>query len=1222
MAHLTLFSSHSKFNKNLPKKTLNFIIVVNPFVSVSKHMNLHLFPKKNSRKGFTLIMTISLLVLLTLVGLGILSLSAVSLRTSSYNGAQRVARENARMAMMLAIGELQKQAGSDQRSTATANLAGLADGSAALNGVAPLNDKSMTNVSKGLSAVQPGTRYWTGVFSNRDAVTSIFTKTPTASIAQWLVSGASSNFPSPPSITPADSTYALNGSGEVADPTKAVVLVGQNSAGASKDQYVVAPVLEVKSTSATTLTGRYAWWVGDEGVKAVINMPRSLDDNTNYASLSAQRRGWETVSGLAAYPTPTSPGHASLEKVSSLAQAEMLMPGVGDGAGTTPLQSIFHSATADSKGLLVDTLNGGTKVDLTTVLSGTLPTVSAVPTITNYPTTASTIIPRNVSRNIRGPRWSALQTFYQQHEKLQNGSLLVRGASAATTATLDASIAPLISDFRLLLGVRLIAKDGMKDNNNSTAGTFQANPCGKIAISLTNPYSVPLRWDSDLEAEVMNQTPAGNYPARIYPLGGYNAPAYIPRDTAEPAVFQQAMFRIPATTLAPGETKVFTNAGPVLRPINDGRRSVPMSVFSAANPTNYDNCVELNFTSSNFTTQLTSEENSGTSQQCVVMDVRESWQSTLIKLELRTTGSSSSNGGTGNLLRRIERFELDNGYYLTNQRRIAKSTAAQYTRPFPLISYNFQLSQPGMDYKSLMAADYELGQRGSTLRTFTDFNLQATRFSKPITSYNPPPYFMHGSDSRSQLPQNTPGGDTGDAFTRNLSIPRWGYSSVSGSNRTILFTIPQQFCSLAQLQHADLTCDEVSTSIGHQPGNAVGNSYATPFVKRAAVTQSRIDYELIGTPNQTGTNQTPRTYFDISHILNTALWDSYFFSTIQNQGKPINPSHLLYNAEENSNDLTDPVKAASHLLIQGAFNVNSTDVHAWKAFLASAKHFKHKADPTANTAAAFPRSLEQPVAAMAQPTGVDDDSYAGFRRLSDVELENLAQEIVKQVRRRGPFVSLSHFVNRGLATITSQPELTRCGALQFAIDQSGLNINYAGNKKAFTRINATTDRVTLVEKQGAPRADLDGNYLAGRPTDVDSNTPDWAVTSMGSNFGSIASIIADREMLREPRYKQEQGYRSTGIPGWLTQADVLQVIGPSLTTRSDTFSIRSYGEALDPAGNTIARAYCEAVVQRIPNYVDPANPSTDRGVALTPLNKLFGRRFQIVSFRWLTNAEI
>jgi len=150
---------------------------------------------------------------------------------------------------------------------------------------------------------------------------------------------------------------------------------------------------------------------------------------------------------------------------------------------------------------------------------------------------------------------------------------------------------------------------------------------------------------------------------------------------------------------------------------------------------------------------------------------------------------------------------------------------------------------------------------------------------------------------------------------------------------------------------------------------------------------------------------------------------------------------------------------------------------------------------------------------------------------------------------------------------------------------------------------------------------MDGGDRAERPGDVDSDGNQiWAATSADNNFGSVASIVADRTLLNSA--KNEQGYRSTGIPGWLTQADVLQVIGPSITNRSDTFRIRAYGESLDASGNTLAKAYCEAIVQRVPDYVDPSNAPSERGTSLTTPNKTYGRKFTISSFRWLSLQEI
>jgi hypothetical protein len=63
------------------------------------------------------------------------------------------------------------------------------------------------------------------------------------------------------------------------------------------------------------------------------------------------------------------------------------------------------------------------------------------------------------------------------------------------------------------------------------------------------------------------------------------------------------------------------------------------------------------------------------------------------------------------------------------------------------------------------------------------------------------------------------------------------------------------------------------------------------------------------------------------------------------------------------------------------------------------------------------------------------------------------------------------------------------------------------------------------------------------------------------------------------------------------------VLGPLLTTRSDTFRIRAYGEAVNTmaAVPVEARAVCEAIVQRTP---------------LAAPNGL-GRKFVLINFRWL-----
>ena len=72
--------------------------------------------------GFALIVTLSLMILLTVIAVGLLSLSSISLRGSASQSASNVAKSNARVAMMLALGDLQKAAGDGRRVTVDGSI--------------------------------------------------------------------------------------------------------------------------------------------------------------------------------------------------------------------------------------------------------------------------------------------------------------------------------------------------------------------------------------------------------------------------------------------------------------------------------------------------------------------------------------------------------------------------------------------------------------------------------------------------------------------------------------------------------------------------------------------------------------------------------------------------------------------------------------------------------------------------------------------------------------------------------------------------------------------------------------------------------------------------------------------------------------------------------------------------------------------------------------------
>jgi Tfp pilus assembly protein PilX len=72
--------------------------------------------------GFALVVTLSLMILLTIIAVGLLSLSSIALRSASKGEALAIAQSNAKLAMMLAIGELQRVAGTDRAITAPASI--------------------------------------------------------------------------------------------------------------------------------------------------------------------------------------------------------------------------------------------------------------------------------------------------------------------------------------------------------------------------------------------------------------------------------------------------------------------------------------------------------------------------------------------------------------------------------------------------------------------------------------------------------------------------------------------------------------------------------------------------------------------------------------------------------------------------------------------------------------------------------------------------------------------------------------------------------------------------------------------------------------------------------------------------------------------------------------------------------------------------------------------
>ncbi|MBC2603855.1 hypothetical protein J3R74_004404 [Puniceicoccus vermicola] len=455
--------------------------------------------------------------------------------------------------------------------------------------------------------------------------------------------------------------------------------------------------------------------------------------------------------------------------------------------------------------------------------------------------------------------------------------------------------------------------------------------------------------------------------------------------------------------------------------------------------------------------------------------------------------------------------------------------------------------------------------------------------AKTLASYNVRSHYqstlLPGSslagDFRS-APSYSPRTDTQSFYNGVASL--WDgslYDYSQGESRMVLFHLPQDTTfSLAELQHADL-----SFSV-YYPTYAIGNSVANPWIPGNDTVDS-----------DTGLQ-------DLSYLLNESLYDGFYFSTVpQDSSEEAVPENVRLSVLKGAVDaeLRDSQRSANWIFTEGPLNVNSLSVEVWTAFLGSMRDFPVRyrdifggeIESDFADAGAFGRSPLPADGAVPSVGGNEErpdvqspEYWRGFRNLTDDQIRNLAGQIVHQVKERGPFFSLADFVNRDPQSESLGSRLR--GALQAAID---------------------SENAVVIDGETYQPASL--NPLA---------TNQNAVTAVPSGFPDSTGYSVD---FRFP--EAVTGLRSEMAPGYLNQADILIQLGPLLTVRGDTFLIRSYGESVSPlTGEVLANARCEVLVQRVPSYL--LDPSQSPEEAANALNERMGRKFRVLSFRWLEES--
>jgi hypothetical protein len=1223
---------------------------------------------RRAQKGFALVVTLSLMILLTVVAVGLLTLSTVSLRSSGQSSAASIARSNARLAMMLALGELQKSMGLDTSVSAPASSVFSSPSNPHLLGAWQQKTGSPTDW------------HWNPTTSGAPSYSS-----KANTFSRWLAST-----PSPTDSESFDFGSATEPSGD-----EAVTLVGSRSNPLQDSQNTPTTVVVNKvKVGSTGNKGKFGWAVFDESTKAAID----LGDPAN-----AQTREQE----IATRNAPSRFRADALDvKLDSLKDPKNI---ISLETATVPAgpQNIsefrkrFHDFTTSSLGLLTNTAKGGLKTDLTSLFEP-----ASLPGNAFASPSAITPYPAGFATSSGAPKWAYIRDHYRKY-KVMNAATGTPTYSPTKPPTVNADLQPIttgvntspdterllpvIAKFQLVFSL-VTHHAHFPDRVAYLNGTLARTPPLPIptprgntehasvhlvydpVITLYNPYDVALNltkmrirvWDPPVGFRFTKINGSGDPYFRAG--GGYHSLASFQASNERNPTARKC-FTLVLTdgtneaagsnlVLQPGEVKVFS---PRVNSKNgdpnywnwqwEAQSTAPRAFFDWSQGNNFGN--------QDYRTRGPAPHTDANILGNLGVEAVPGWQ---IRAGLQTdhlayggrdvpTLYSFEKDSSGNQLKGVvggwvsmklgdsvkveakpiitgsglKDFQVDvlAGLKVGDPQLNSADTANSGVGVDRLRSYSFNFN--GTDptpeigggaielqktIRELLQAPGDNGIAGKQVFAIMEMSARTTKDdftdSKPWLYNN---FVVEGGEQDSTriglthqsydlrlIPVQSligfPDGIDIDPITKRGFF---GASSArnEGSSFVSMLHVPlAPAASLGDLIPANLASSSAMPRVVHP----FGNSRAHPLILSNRVAQSSTTMLL-----------------DHSYLLNDALWDSYYFSTLTDysnagivaenrdlekvltgvfNGKtpalnsrlvpvvPTGDAETLADTVAKLSDLDRSRQLAKYVGTKGPFNVNSTSVDAWRSILSANRDRTingMKTDPSSTSLGTetYSNSNKTPFVRSSNPLNLP---WAGYRSLDDGQIEDLAREIVRQIKLRGgqdraPSLSLSEFVNRRISSSGDLHSLA--GILQTAINESGIN------DEVFQHGNSNSKSL------------------------------------------SAASINARRK-LGVKTSEVLDGESAEGSPVTVTQGDLMAALAPVATVRGDTFKIRSYGEATNKQGDAVlARAWCEVVVQRVPDFIDPADdPETLLKDLTANANMTFGRRFNIVSFRWLSENEL
>lgn len=1190
---------------------------------------MRIAPSHMARNGFALIVTISILVLLALVAVGLLSLSSISIRASGTGAAEHEAQANARLGLRIAMGELQRALGPDRRVSATAGVLDESPESAGIDGV--------------------NHPYWTAVWSTEwadgrtpwqrdDNAGGLRDRRVSTNwdagdnVENYLVSGNEGG------RERKDRTAAWHDARTADLGDAAVILVGEGSVEDPGHR-----VLARRMPVDTTNNGTYAYWIGDLGVKANLGHADAHHD----AALGAKAAGLDRILHaqdvaeelLDDFGSIDTKSHDRLVTRSTIG----LLPGVNDDA----LRRNYHSMTAHSRSVLANVRDGGLQRDLTAYLqsNGSIPALRDSTGIISPGLVDSDRMtgPANMAMaREEGLAWNRLRyrdvaprfgllrhwadlgstTAFSQRsiDMREPAAIRDRGITNSMNDRINVydkanmnpasflpyeqpNLTPVLVESSIYYNLATFPER----SGNTTRWVLRL--CLYPRVVLWNPYNVAMELPKTVAQAFLN----GNKQVRLRRQDRSIRDVIIPfgrgsiAGNRHPKHYRgTVLWTLPATTLAPGETLVFSPARHGPYDLNNIESNLLSPTVAPDSTRYYYQDMERKHSQAPEYFREFPKPGKESGGDNYLMALKAAGRSRVTDIDFDSlplvvyANTSLQAGGSDELPVRWRSDSEVPVYRLAGHRSRVPGRAIPDVRTRDGFRLRWWEEHPSNE---LGSGRLKAHPRHLQSAVVANWNPRAAYFCRtPWDNVSDDPPYFYGAYTRDLFDD--------DVSWRNL-VPRarngrmQGFPfgpPLDGPDALVLFEVPRTetgIPSLGYLRHLK------ASEFGWHPSYAIGNSLADPRVKRTGTSPSlagSLERQNGGwNKNTLGWAQgrvhggigadywamltrqilfdkpvSNNVVYDLSYELNHTFWDNYFLSTGNESQKaeflqdpdnnPLPNGRMgLFGGDAATTDtLQDFHRAAASLSLEGGFNVHSVSKDAWKALLASTRDTAFSPEG----ASAFPRFLNPEGGEWLGNDADSPDIWDGFRSLSDDDIDRLAGEIVAEVKRRAPFFGLGDFVNRRLR----EDDTGLKGPLQAAIDQAGLN-------------DKLDQRFPLDNNRDLPRVSFDN--------------------------------MADTTRLDQTLKPASTAW---GIPGYLTQGDLLQVIGSSLRARSDSFVIRSYGESLAPDGSVRARAWCEAIVQRTPEPVTP--DSLGLNPARNATGPAFGRKFRLVSFRWLSAGEV